>query len=90
MGQVDGSGWEGGWTVWMDGWKDGGRKKGTDRRMDLCVVRKIKWDGIGTVCMVNRDDRREWGKIKGGVEKRGWNESEWVGKGIDQQICLIL
>ena len=42
------------------------------------------------VCMVNRDDRREWGKIKGGVEKRGRSESEWVGKGIDQQMCLIL
>ena len=47
VGQVDGSGWEGGWTVWLNGWKDGGRKKGTDRRMDLCVVRKIRWDGIG-------------------------------------------
>ena len=31
-------------TEWMDecmdGWKDGGRKKGTDRRMDLLYVPK--------------------------------------------------
>ena len=41
--------------------------------MDLCVVRKIRYEMV-LVCMVNRDERREWGKIKGGVEKRGRSE----------------
>ena len=53
------------WLNSLNGWMEGWRKEERYGQNKMILE-----------CMVNRDERREWGKIKEGVEKRGRSESE--------------